>query len=285
MKKIILLGSMALLTLSCGSDDDDNTVDNSNPSTQNVILPVKMSVDGESMKINYDGTKILNVTSNANTGNKVIFTYDGDYISSIKFYEANVLQSSTDYAYTNNLMTSAINKEYSASGVVEYNVIHTYTHVNANQINAKRQVISANTNYTMNSVYTYSGGNLITAPGTGSGTSNGVTTTYNQTASYNYTDKNYPFRNVKGFDKIIYNGDMSDGVSYLFSNLKNNISSYKENTTYTYSGGSGSGYSAYKFTTTFSSSGYPIYESRQPTDLNGVPSPSQPEIYTYEYNN
>ncbi|CEJ67812.1 hypothetical protein BN1195_00092 [Chryseobacterium oranimense G311] len=181
-------------------------------------------------------------------------------------------------------MTSATNKEYSASGVTEYTVIHTYTHINANQINVKRQVISTNTNYTINHVYNYNGGNLISAAGSGSGTSNGIITNYNQTAAYTYTDKNYPFKNVKGFDKIIYNGDMSDGVSYLFSNLKNNLSGYKENTTYTYSGGSGSGYSAYKFTTTFSSSGYPIYESRQPTDLNGVPSPSQPEIYTYEYN-
>lgn len=286
MKKIILLGSMSLLTLSCGSDDDDNTVlDTTNPSLQSVILPVKISTDGESMKINYDGTKILNITNPTNSGDKIIFTYAGDFVSNIKFYEDNILQSATDYTYANNLMSSATNTEYSNSGAAEYTVIHTYTHVNANQINAKRQVLHGpSTNYVINSVYNYSDGNLVNAPGSGSGTSNGVTTNYNQVASYTYTDKSYPFKNVKGFDKIIYNGDMSDGVSYMFSNLKNNISSYKETVSYTSPGSTGTSYTAYKFTTTFSSSGYPLYESRQPTDINGTPTSSQPEIYIYEYN-
>lgn len=286
MKKIILLGSIALFTLSCSSSNNDiPVVDNTNPSLQNVILPVKMSADGETMKINYDGTKILNITSTTNAGNKIVFTYDGDFVSSVKFYEGNILETSTDYTYGNGSLILSINKEYSTSGAIDALVNHTYTYANANQINIKRQVVyGTTTNYTINSVYTYNNGNLASSSGSGSGMSNGIATTYNLTGSYTYTDKNYPFKNVKGFDRIIYNGDLSDGVSYLFSNLKNNINSYKETMAYTATSGNGASYSAYKFTTTFNSSGYPILESRQSTDLNGVPSASQPEIYTYEYN-
>jgi hypothetical protein len=275
MKKFIFLGSIALLILSCGSDDDDNTVDNSNPTSQNVILPVKMSVDGEVRKINYDGTKILNITDPNNSGNKVVFSYNGDLISNIKFYEENILQTAMEYTYnSNNLLVGATDREYSSTGVVEYIVTNTYTHVSSNQISVKRQASGgSNMSSIMNTVYNYSNGNMVSASGNGSGTNT-------ETATYTYTDKNYPFKNVKGFDKLVYTNDQGDGMSYLFSNIKNNISSYKVTSSWS----TGTSYTAYKFTTTFSSSGYPIYESRQPTDINGVPSSSQPEIHTYEYN-
>lgn len=277
---------MSILTLSCGSDDGNTiALDTSNTSSQNVILPVKMSLQGESVKINYDGTKILDMISPNNPGNKIIFTYVGDFVSSIKFYENNILESSTDYTYANNVMTKSTITEYSNTGTVQNFVSYLYTHVNSNQINVKRQYIhGSSTDYTINSVYNYSGGNLLSSTGSGSGISNGIATTYNQTFSYSYTDKSYPFKNVKGFDKIIYNGDMSDGVTYMFSNLKNNIDSYKEASTHNSNLGTGTSLYGYKITATYNSNGYPIYESRQQTDINGVPNSSQPEIYTYEYN-
>jgi len=284
MKKIIFLGALALLTYSCSSDDN-TPVDNIDPTQQNVILPVKMSADGEAIKINYDGTKILNLVSTTNPNNKIVFTYSGDYVSAIKYYDNNVLQVSYDYTYTNDLMTSNIFKEYDDNGAIIANINYTYTHISSSLINVKKQANEGpNNTYTINATYTFSNGNMTNATGTGTGISYGVSRNYTISRNYTYTDKNYPFKNVKGFDKLIFNGDNEDGSSILFSGIKNNLSTYKDLTTFTYSGGSGTSSSSYKYNTTFNSSGYPTNEIVQSTDLNGVPYPSQPSVYTFEYN-
>ncbi|MEN4759768.1 hypothetical protein ABEG63_05465 [Chryseobacterium sp. C39-AII1] len=286
MKKIILLGSMAFLTLSCGSDDDDNTVtNNTDPTQQTAILPVKMTVDGESMKINYDGTKITNITSTSNSGNKIVFEYNGDVITAIKSYEGNILQSAMEYTYANNLLTIAANKEYASNGIsIQASVTNEYTHVNANQIKVKRTIFGGSPQPVMNTTYNYSNGNMTSSSGSGTLTSNGVTTNYSESSNYTYTDKNYAFKNVKGFDKLVHTGDSTDGMSYLFSNIKNNISSYSQTTTWTSTSSTGNSFNGYKYTTTFNTGGYPIAETRKSVNANGVPDSSQPEVYSYEYN-
>ncbi|MCW3160739.1 hypothetical protein [Chryseobacterium oryctis] len=285
MKKIILSGSISLLILSCSSDNNTVT-DNTDPTQQNVILPVKMSIDGETMKINYDGTKITNLISTSNSGNKLVFEYNGDLISSIKFYEGNVLQTAQEYTYnSNNLLAKAVNKEYASNGItIQYSTTNTYTHINSNSITVKREMYSPTPQPVMNTTYTYNNGNIVGSTGSGSLTYNGVTTNYNESSTYTFTDKNYPFKNVKGFDKLVHTDDRGDGLSFLFSNIKNNISSYKSTTSWTSPSGTGTSFSSYKYTTTFNTAGYPIYESRNSLDANGNPDMSQPEIHTYEYN-
>lgn len=285
MKKILLCGSIALFTLSCYSSDD-TPFDNSDPSNQNVILPTKMTKDGIVMKINYNGTKIISMINNINHGQRIEFTYTDDYVTGIKNYENNVLESSVEYTYNNGRMAKAVTKEYSTTGTVQNTVTFTYTYTSNSEINVKRQTNSgAAGSSTINSVFTYNNGNMVSNIGTGTGTVNGNTVSYTEKETYTYTDKNYPFKNVKGFDKIIFNGNESDGVSMLFSNIKNSLSSYKgEFTNTTAGGGTATGTTSHKYTITFNTAGYPSVEDRQALDANGNPTGSASDKFIYEYN-
>ncbi|KAA2221577.1 hypothetical protein [Chryseobacterium sediminis] len=287
MKKILLCGSIALLTLSCSSShDDDAPFDNSDPSNQNVILPTKMIMDGIVMKINYNGTKIISMINNINHGQRIEFTYTDEYVTGIKNYENNVLESTVEYGYSNGRMASAITKEYSLTGTVQNTVTFTYTYTSTTEISVKKQTNSgAAGSSTINSVFTYSNGNMVSNVGSGTGVVNGNTVNYTEAETYTYTDKNYPFKNVKGFDKIIFNGNESDGVSMLFSNIKNSLSSYKGQFTNTPAGGgTATGTTSHKYTTTFNTAGYPSVEDRQSLDINGNPTTSAPDKFIYEYN-
>ncbi|MGU3374608.1 hypothetical protein [Chryseobacterium sp. M5A1_1a] len=286
MKKILLFGFIASFTLSC-STSDDNQPDNSDPSTQNVILPVKMTADGIAMKINYNGTKIISLINIANPGQRTEFTYTDDYVSGIKNYENNVLESSAEYGYTSGRMASAVTKEYSTAGAIESTVTFTYNYISTTQINVKKQInLGTIGSSTISSIYIYNNGNLVSNTGAGIGTINGNTIDYTESETYTYTDKNYAFKNVKGFDKIIFNGnESSDGVSMLFSNIKNSLSTYKGQFTNTPLGGStGTGTNAHKYTTTFNTAGFPSIESRQTLDISGNPTTTAPDKFIYEYN-
>ncbi|MBB6332630.1 hypothetical protein HNP24_003622 [Chryseobacterium sediminis] len=286
MKKILLCGSIALLTLSCSSSSDDAPFDNSDPSNQNVILPTKMIMDGIVMKINYNGTKIISMINNINHGQRIEFTYTDEYVTGIKNYENNVLESTVEYGYSNGRMASAVTKEYSLTGTVQNTVTFAYTYTSTTEISVKKQTNSgAAGSSTINSVFTYSNGNMVSNVGSGTGVVNGNTVNYTETETYTYTDKNYPFKNVKGFDKIIFNGNESDRVSMLFSNIKNSLSSYKgQFTNTTAGGGTATGTTSHKYTTTFNTAGYPSVEDRQSLDMNGNPLTSAPDKFIYEYN-
>ncbi|MDQ1856855.1 hypothetical protein [Chryseobacterium sp. WLY505] len=286
MKKLLLFGSLALSAISCYSSDD-TPFDNSDPSNQNVILPTKMTMDGIVMKINYNGTKIISMINNINYGQRVEFSYTDDYVSGIKHYENNVLESTVEYGYSNGRMASAVIKEYSTTGTVQNTVTFTYNYTSNTEINVKRQTNSGvGGSSTINSVFTYSNGNMVSSVGSGTGTVNGNTVNYTEKETYTYTDKNYPFKNVKGFDKIIFNGnESSDGISMLFSNIKNSLSTYKgEFSNTTAGGGIATGTTSHKYTTTFNTAGYPSEESRQSLDMNGNANTSAPDKFFYEYN-
>ncbi|WP_276964104.1 hypothetical protein [Chryseobacterium sp.] len=286
MKKLLLLGSVALSVLSC-YNSDDTPFDNSDPSNQSVILPTKMTMDGIVMKINYNGTKIISMMNNINHGQRVEFSYTDDYVSGIKNYENNVLESAVEYGYFNGRMASAVVKEYSTTGTVQNTVTFTYNYTSNTEIKVKRETNSGIAgSSTINSVFTYNNGNMVSSVGSGTGTVNGNTVNYTEKETYTYTEKNYPFKNVKGFDKIIFNGnENSDGVSMLFSNIKNSLSTYKGEFTHaTAGGGTVTGATSHKYTTTFNTAGYPSEESRQSLDMNGNANTSAPDKFFYEYN-
>ncbi len=286
MKKLLFFGAIAFSTLSCSSSDE-TSFDNSDPSNQSVILPTKMTMDGIVMKINYNGTKIISMINNINHGQRVEFSYTDDYVSGIKHYENNVLESAVEYGYSNGRMSTAVIKEYSTTGVIQNTVSFTYIYTSNTEINVKKQTNSgAAGSSTINSVFTYNNGNMVSSVGSGTGIVNGNAVNYTEKETYTYTDKNYPFKNVKGFDKIIFNGnESSDGISMLFSNIKNSLHTYKgEFTNTTAGGGTATGTTAHKYTTTFNTAGYPSEESRQSLDMNGNASTSAPDKFFYEYN-
>ncbi|MGE8514274.1 MAG: hypothetical protein ACN6N7_16350 [Chryseobacterium culicis] len=283
MKKNLLFGLLALSAISC-YNSDDTPFDNSDPSAQSVILPTRMTMDGIVMKINYNGTKIISMINNINHGQRIEFTYTDDYVTGIKHYENNILESTVEYGYNNGRMASAVTKEYSTTGTVQNTVAFAYTYTSNTEISVKKQTTSgAAGSSTINSILTYSNGNMVSNIGSGTGTVNGNTVNYTENETYTYTDKNYPFKNVKGFDKIIFNGNESDGVSMLFSNIKNSLSTYKGQFTNT-GGGTTTGTTAHKYTTTFNAAGYPSEESRQSLDMNGNATSNVPDKFFYEYN-
>lgn len=285
MKKTLFIGFMALFFFSCGSSDNETPFDNSDPSNQSVILPVKITTGGVAMKINYNGTKIINLISTASPGYRTEFTYTDDFITAIKSYEDNLLRNTVEYGYTGNFMSSSVHKKYSTTGTLETTVSYTYTQTSTTQINVKKQAdLGTHYNYIINSIYTYSNGNMVKVTGSGTGTTNGVTVTYTQDGSYTHTNKNYAFKNVKGFDRIIFNGDESDAMTVLFSNIQNSLSTYNGILSSTSPGGTGSSHIGYQYTTMFTPGGYPATESRQSTDPNGNPTTTPPDKFIYEYN-
>lgn len=281
MRKLILLAGFTGVLLSCGSSASD-IVDQI--ITQNTVLPVKMVSDGETFNINYSGMKITSIVSASNAGNKAIFTYSGDNISNISNYENNVLDITEDYTYNGNVLSSLIVKDYSAPGVVQTQVKYTYT-FSGNNINVQKVLTAgATTNYTVNNVYTLNNGNLVSVNGTGSGLANGTTGSITQTGSFTYSTKNYPFKNVVGFDKLVFNGD-TEGSTILFSNIKNNMLTYRSEQAVQAGGSSFTSGTYFKFNVTYTDKDFPATEIRQSTDVNGNPDTSQPNtiIYTYNY--
>jgi len=286
MNKILLFGAISVFSLSCSSSNDDNPFDNSDPTIQNVVLPVKVTNEGVTMKVNYNGTKIISLISTTSPGFRIEFSYTDDYITNIKHYYNNILDTSIDYTYSSGRLATAVNKEYSDSGVIQATVTYTYTHVSTTQINVKKQaILGPNTNYTMNNVYMYnSNGNMVSSTGTGTGVTSGNSVNYTQNGTYIHTEKNYAFKNVKGLDKIIFNGDTDDNVSILFSNIKNSLGTFKSSIVSTTAGGTGNVFLNYKYTTTFNPTGYPSIESRQELDSSGNPTATPPDQFIYEYN-
>lgn len=273
MKKILLFASIFALIISCRNDDDTNeTTDTSVP-----ILPIKMTFDDEIATIKYDGSKILNITSDVNSGNKIIFTYNGDVITNVKHYYDNKLEVETNYTYSNGKLVSE-------STLDNFNMqtSYTYTYVNDNSVKAIKKVSYTNNEYTLNLTYTLSNGNVTSYTGSGSGISNGASTTYKETGSFTYSDKNAIFKNVKGFDKIILNGDNNNYD--ILSSIKNNILIYKVQFNHNSTNLSGNGWTYYKITPTYNNENYPIKEVRRNYNLDDTPTSHPIEIRNYEYN-
>ena len=141
MNKILLFGAISVFSLSCSSSNDNNPFDNSDPTIQNVVLPVKVTNEGVTMKVNYNGTKIISLISTTSPGFRIEFSYTDDYITNIKHYYNNILDTSIDYTYSSGRLATAVNKEYSDSGVIQATVTYTYTHVSTTQINVRKQAI------------------------------------------------------------------------------------------------------------------------------------------------
>lgn len=284
MRKILLFGSIALLPFFC-SNYSNKQLDN-NFSNKNVILPVKITINGIAMKINYDNNKIISIININNPKQRIEFSYTDDYVTSIKNYDNNILERAIEYKYNGDHMSSALTKKYSSRGSIESTVAFTYTYINATKIDVKKQThLGATNTSTINSVYTYNNGNMVNNIGSGTGMINGKTIEYRESEIYSYTNKNYAFKNVKGFDKIIFNGNQSSNSAIiLFSNIKNSLSSYKGLFINNLPDGEGGESTTHQYTTTFNNAGFPLIENRQIFDTNGNPATTVPDKFIYEYN-
>lgn len=131
MKKIFALAATALFIMtSCSSDDAQPT----NPGTNNALLKktVETFEDGSTFttNYNYNGNKIVSVTDSE--GNIVNFTYTGDLITEVKYYEGQTLFQRDVLEYDNNgkLTTSTmylLTQNSASKGVYTHNSNGTIT--------------------------------------------------------------------------------------------------------------------------------------------------------------
>lgn len=212
MKKIIFLFCITFLFLqACSSESSDNN--------ENSIILCKHKVfsNGSSWDYSYDGNKILMVK----TGNSILlkYYYTGDLITKVENYDSNEIVRRITFSYNN------INQ------LISEEAVHYLPDLTYNK-----------TDYIHNSNNTISFIQYTGAPGSYSVFTSGTIILVNneenvrqdnfQTITMTYDNKNSPFKNVLGVDKLFptsqvgFGGRYSNPVSVNFSN-SNSANTYQ----------------------------------------------------------
>jgi len=243
MKKIVL-SLIALTVLSACSSSDDN---NNNPDTTTPLVSkiVETYEDGfvETLLLTYNGTKI--VKSNWNNGEEVTeFTYTGDLITKEEYFFDGELEDVITYEYdTNQRLIKSTRVD--SFGDIE---IDLYTH-NANGtisfVTETNDELSAD-----GTIYFDSNGNPnkkeITNYFMGFESTEIITVTYD--------NKNEPFKNVTGLDKISFALPNYSAFEASLNNPLTINTNGVNNTTHTY---------------TYNSNNFPATSTTVTTDFEG----------------
>lgn len=203
MKKILcLFGALSLLLTSCSSDDS---------SSSTVLLKKEISTDSDGDKVTtdykYDGNKIVSATVQGSTTG-IYFTYTGDLITKMEFKYEGVVEQVNKYEYDSN------------------NKLINFIRVEPLEKMGSKEVYAYNSDGSI-SITAYSGTDLAqtTADGTGkitfvNGEINKIALTYGPTRTYTYDDKNNPFKNVLGYDKISFVDGEASGILHNILSVK-----------------------------------------------------------------
>ncbi len=220
MKKIIASLSILLFTIvSCSKDE---------VATPEVLgnLPIRIENisegDGNSTtNITYNGNKIVESSETRNSVvYKTVFTYNGDLIVKLESFKGSVLEDSDEYIYENNKIKTILSLENRIDFQTNLPYVEktkkVYTH-NTNGIILEVQFILVDgvyENQNRTTLFTYnSSGNLTKSEENSTssyfnGTTN-IVTTSNYTYTYEYDNKNNPFRNITGLNKIFFSDTFS----------------------------------------------------------------------------
>jgi hypothetical protein len=212
MKKIASLFSILILTIVSCSKNEDVTED---VTTDSKISLKKMIFDeGNGNPITYDFTyndNKLNEISYEFNGliRKNIYSYDGNLIMKIETFNGQELSGRNQYFYENNNLKTLLYEDIGTgdeSFSVKFKYIYTHN-LNGTIFEEKFKLVDgAYENLDETSLYTMINGNL---------TKKNMSTTYSffngsntetirsiSTNSYEYDNKNNPFKNILGFNKI-----------------------------------------------------------------------------------
>ncbi len=242
-----------LTLISCSKDDTttDATINKK---------PITRTKDGTVYSYTYDGNKIIQcIDNNADHYiKKWVYTYTGDLITKEDIYTNNVLQKSYEHTYENNKIATSIVKDYSTSSIYQSKSVYTYN----TDTTVDRQIYSYGTNTWVKSrsvKYTILNGHITIEKILG--TTDGSPS---YTTVFEYDTKNNVFKNVLGFDKLIYKTDNErDDTKF---NTINNITKYYSTPSY----------GELNFTFNYDTDGYPISK----TWYNG--NSISTETYTYQ---
>ncbi len=271
MKKNLFLSSLIFLSLSCSSTD----VEDGGTDPQYPFLVTKAIVDGDVYTIKYDGVKILE-QSNADGSNKFVYTYTGNVITQIKDYYNGSLNSTTDFTYDNDkLINVKVVSITSGSNTTSIKTL-TYSYPNSTTINCtqiRNYTLAGNLQTDKSEiVYTVKDGDVISSK---EKYYHNNVLAGNITETYTYDDKNNPYKNVKGFDKIeLYNPWASNDN---LSGKKNLVLFTNSNTP------TSSAISNYKlvYITSYNTANYPNQITETQYNSSNQVSSSQTTIYTY----
>ncbi len=272
MKKNIFLSSLIFLSLSCSSSNDDDT---ETEVVETPILVTKAIVDGDVYTVKYDGVKILE-ESNADGSSKFVYTYTGNVITQIKDYSNGSLRSTADFTYDNDKLINVKEVSITSGSNTTSTKTLTYTYPNSTTINCTqiRNYTFAGNSQTDKSeiVYTVKDGDVISSK---EKYYHNNVLAGNLTETYTYDDKNNPYKNVLGFDKIeLYNPWASNDN---LSGKKNLVLFTNANTP------TSSSSSSYKivYTTSYNDKNYPNQITETQYDSSNQAGSSHMTIYTY----
>ncbi len=271
MKKNLFLSSLIFLSLSCSSTNDE-TIPGDPPYP---ILVTKAIVYGDVYTIKYDGVKILE-ESNADGSNKFVYTYTGNAISQIKDYSNGSLRSTADFTYDNEKLINVKEVSTTLGSNTINSETRTYTYPNSTTINCTliRNYTFAGNSQTDKSiiVYTVKNGDIISSKET---YYHNNVLAGNVSETYTYDEKNNPYKNVLGFDKIeLYNPWTSNDN---LSGKKNLVLFTNANTP------TGSAGSSYKivYTTSYNDKNYPNQIIETQYNASNQAGSSHATIFTY----
>lgn len=206
MKRFSLILGVALTTVfaSCSLDDDFDATeqDASKMSTSSLLVQAVTATSERGGTVvtdqyTYNGTKLVKISSS--DGREVVYTYGGDLIVRKDFYLNNILNSKEFFEYSRQNQLLKYRRE-NASGATTYNAV--YTNNSDGTVNVKgysgsstsaasqivnRKVFTAGIRVNKIENYTLQNGSTVT-----------------EVLNYSYDDKNSPFKNITGFDKLAY---------------------------------------------------------------------------------
>ncbi|WP_312769803.1 hypothetical protein [Epilithonimonas sp.] len=272
MKKNIFLSSLIFLSLSCSSSNDDETII---VDPQYPILVTKAIVDGDVYIVKYDGIKILE-ESNSDGSNKFVYTYTGNFITQINDYSNGSLRSTADFTYDGDKLINVKEVSITSGSNTTSTKTLTYTYPNSTTINCTqiRNYTFAGNSQTDKSdiVYTVKDGDVISSK---EKYYHNNVLAGNLTETYTYDDKNNPFKNILGFDKMeLYNPWASNDN---LSGKKNLVLFTNANTP------TNSASSSYKimYTTSYNNKDYPNQITETQYNSSNQAGSSHTTIFTY----
>lgn len=226
MKKIfILLAITTAIFTSCDSGNDKNTVD---AVVEAKPLLNKITNNGDFIgTYTYDGEKALKYTDSRFSLITITYTYTNDLITEIKEH-SNIFQ----YEYENNKLVSMNYKSSQAGSGFRNNSKFVYTYPSAFAIEGKEYKYDSNDvlfkDFISKVKYTINSGNIAKIE---TFSREGI---LQQTKTYEYDNKNNSFKNVKGFDKLLYPEKNSKYNIMKEQNIDGHGGGYNYTTEYAY---------------------------------------------------
>ena len=198
MKKLLYLFSAIALTLaSCSSEDDSNNISD--------VLVTKIIETYEdnstyTTEYVYSGTKL--VSSTDSDGEYQLFTYTGNLITKIEYFLSDdTLDQVETYTYDSSDRLISFVRVFPTDTDWGNKETYTYNTNGTISVNYYSGDYNSQTNLDQTGVITFLNGEISQ-----------IATSDGNTDDYTYDNKNNPFKNVLGYNKIYFTDALTDGV-------------------------------------------------------------------------